>query len=91
MTTSENTPFTSDEQAQIVEQIQQIKAYMHTTYSVSEAQMLSLEARLDDVAAAAGRVGRKDWGLMLCGVVFGFIVDNVVPPDAARDILVMGV
>jgi hypothetical protein len=38
---------TPDEQAEIVEQLQQIKELVKTTHSLSEAQTLFLEARLD--------------------------------------------
>jgi hypothetical protein len=59
----ENTPFTSDEQAAIAEHLRQTKEYVTRKYSLSDAQVLHLEAKLDDIAAAAGRVGRKDWTL----------------------------
>lgn len=84
----ENTPFTSDEQAEIAEQIQQIKAFMKEKYSLSEAQMLSLEAKLDDIEAAAGRIGRKDWQLLFLGVIFTAIVSGLLPPEAVRHIFV---
>lgn len=84
----ENTPFTSDEQAEIGEQLQRIKELVRKTYSLSEAQMLSLEAKLDDIEAAAGRIGRKDWQLLFCGTMFSVIVTRLLPPDAVQDILV---
>ena len=31
--------------------------------------MLHLEAKLDDIAAAAGRMGRKDWALWVGGAL----------------------
>lgn len=85
----ENTSFTADEQAEIAEQLRQIKEFAKNTYSLSEAQMLSLEAKLDDIQSAAGRVGRKDWQLLFCGVMFTVIVTGLLPPEAVQHILIM--
>jgi hypothetical protein len=85
----ENTPFTSDERAAIAERLQQTKEYVTRTYSLSEAQIVHLEAKIDDIAAAAGRVGRKDWTLLVCGAMLGAFVQGILPPDAVLDILRM--
>jgi len=85
----ENTPFTSDEQAAIAERLQQTKQYVTRTYSLSDAQILHLEAKLDDIAAAAGRMGRKDWTLLVCGALLGAFVQGILPPEAVQDILRM--
>lgn len=84
----ENTLFTLNEQAQIAEQLQQMQEFVKTTYALSEAQMLSLEAKFDDVGAAAGRIGRKDWLLLFYGVMFTVIVAGLLPPEAVQHILV---
>jgi hypothetical protein len=83
----ENTPFTADEQAQITDQIRQIKELVKKTYSLTEAQMRSLEAKLDYIDAAAGHVGRKDWLLLLCGVMLTVIVGDLLSPEAVQYIL----
>jgi hypothetical protein len=85
----ENTPFTSDEQAAIAEHLRQTKEYVTRTYSLSDAQILHLEARLDDVAAAASRMGRKDWTLLVCGALLGAFVEGILPQEAVQDILRM--
>ena len=85
----ENTPFTSDEQAEIAEHLRQTKEYVARTYSLSDAQMRHLEAQLDNIAAAAGRVGRKDWTLLVCGALLGTFVAGILPPEAVQDILRM--
>ena len=68
-----NTPFTSEELAEIAQQLRQIKEHVSTAYALSEAQMLHLEAKLDDIAAAAGRMGRKDWALWVSGALAGCV------------------
>jgi hypothetical protein len=84
-----NTPFTTDEQAQIAEQLRQIKTLVQEKYSLSDAQTLLLEARLNDVEAAARHMGRKDWLLLFLGGMFGVFLAGVVPPDAVQHILAM--
>jgi hypothetical protein len=49
--------------------------------------MRALEGRLEYLAAAAGRLGRKDWLLMAAGVVFSYVLPVGLPPEAAKDIL----
>jgi len=85
----ENTPFTSDEQAAIAEHLRRTKEHVMRTYSLSDAQILHLEAKLDHIAAAAGRMGRKDWTLLVCGVLLGAFVQGILPPQAVQDILRM--
>lgn len=85
----ENTPFTSDEQAKIAEHLRQIKEYVARTYSLTDAQMRHLEAQLGNITAATDRVGRKDWTLLVYGVVLNTFVDGILPPEAVQDILRM--
>jgi hypothetical protein len=85
----ENTPFSSDEQADIAAQLRQIKELVRNTYSLSEEQMRSVEAKLDNIEAAAGRIGRKDWLLLLYGSMFSVIVTELLPPGAVQSILEM--
>jgi len=84
-----NTPFSPDEQTEILEQMREIKEFVKRTDSVSEAQRLSLEAKLDQLAAAAGRVGRREWQLMCGGVVLDAILQQLLPPEAVSGIFEM--
>jgi hypothetical protein len=83
----QNTPFTPDEQAQIAEQLEQIKRSAQTTYALPDAQMRRLVAKLDEVLAASGRMGRKDWVLLFGGAMLGLILTDLLPPSAAQSIL----
>jgi len=83
----ENTPFTPAEQDEIAEQLRKLRDYVSRTYSLPGPQVRLLEERLDYLAAAAGRVGRKDWLLMVAGVMLGYVLTAALPPEAARDIL----
>jgi hypothetical protein len=82
----QNTPFTPDERTAIVEQVRQVKELISETYALSEAQMESLEERLDYVAEASGRMGRKDWALLVGGVMLAWLLESLVPPDTVQHI-----
>ena len=86
-----NAPFSSEELAEIAEQLRQIKEYVITMYSLSDAQMLQLEAKLDDIAAAAGRMGRKDWALWVSAALLGAFVQGILPPEVVQHIIKMAV
>jgi hypothetical protein len=86
-----NAPFSSEELAEIAAQLRQIKEYLNTAYALSEVQMLDLEAKLDDIAAAAGRMGRKDWALWVSGALLGAFVQAILPPEVVQHIIRMTV
>jgi hypothetical protein len=87
----ENTLFTLDEQAQIAKQLREIKEYLKKTYSLSGEQMSRVEAKLDEAEEAACRIGRKDWLLLFCGVMFTLIVTGLLPPEAVQHIILIAV
>jgi len=86
---ADNTPFTSDEQARIAEQLQHLKDLANTTHSLPETQLRAIDAKLDDAAAAAGRMGRKDWLNVFYGVMFTLIVTGLIPPETVQQMLTM--
>lgn len=84
----ENTPFTPNEQAQIAEQLEQIKGSAQTRYALSDAQMRALAAKLDEIAVASGHVGRKDWMILAAGVMLNLIVSDYLPRETVHTIVV---
>jgi hypothetical protein len=84
---AENTPFTPDEQAEIVKHLDELKEYMKETYSLSQDQMVALEGEFRELVAATKRHGRRDWRLMFLGVALGFIATGILPPDAVHGFL----
>ena len=86
-----NTPFTDSERSEISSQIQQVKAYIKTTYELTAEQISGIEQKLDDLKEASHRVGRKDWITMLYGAAFGMIVNDSVPAHVVQNILAMAV
>lgn len=83
----ENTPFTPDEREEIAERLQEMKDYARHTYSLSEAQMLDLDAKLDYLVDATGRLGRTDWRGVFVGIILSFALTAALPPESARHIL----
>jgi hypothetical protein len=83
----ENTPFTPDEQKEIARRLKELAQRARRTHSLSEAQMGVLNAKLDYLANAAGRLGRIDWRNVFVGVIITFILAATLPPESVHDIL----
>jgi hypothetical protein len=83
---TENTRFTSDEQEEIALRLQEFSEFARRTYSLSEAQMQALDAKLDYLVDAARRLGRIDWRTALAGVILIYVLTAALPPESARDI-----
>jgi hypothetical protein len=81
---TENTPFTPDEQKQIVDQLQIMVEIAQQTYSLSPAQVKDLTKKLEYVVDASHRLGRKDWFLLFAGAIFTYL-PILLPPEAIRD------
>jgi hypothetical protein len=45
-----------------------------------------LNAKIDYLVDAAGRLGRKDWYNIFVGAIVGYILTVAVPPESARSI-----
>jgi hypothetical protein len=86
---AENTPFTPDEQAELIKHLDELKEYVKNTHSLAQDQIVALEEGFTELATATTRLGRNDWRLMFFGVVLTFIVAGVLPPDAVHGFLWM--
>jgi hypothetical protein len=84
-----NTPFSSDEREIISTQIRALKEYVADAYELTAHQQRELEARLDYVEAAAGRMGRIDWWNLFAGALINLALAAIVPVHAIQAILVM--
>ena len=88
---SSNAPFSSAEQAEISERLSEIKDYVRKTFELTASQMDRVEERIDELAKATGRVGPKDWFLLVSGIVFNLIIADAIPPNAAQTIFTLAV
>jgi hypothetical protein len=75
-----NTPFTSEEQAQIREQLEELKVLVHEGFDVTTEQFGVFSARLDYLEGALPRQGRIDWRNNLIGALISLVLERVVPP-----------
>jgi hypothetical protein len=87
--TPENTPFTPAEQAQISNQLREIKASLRENFDLTAEQLSEIGERLDEAEEASHRLGRKDWVLLFTGTAFSLIIAGTVTPDVAHHMLTM--
>lgn len=81
--------FTADEQAEIANQLRDIKEYVKQTYALSEHQTQVLEAKLAYLEDARRRLGRLDWRNVALATLFTLAAEAMLPPEDARRILLM--
>lgn len=84
---TDNTPFTAAERAQIATRIGEVKRQARENPGLTAGQVAGIEQKLDDLVEASQRVGRKDWRVILYGMAFGMIVNDLVPPHVVQGII----
>jgi hypothetical protein len=57
---AENTPFTPDEQTEIIKHLDELKGYVKNTHSLAQDQIVALEEGFNELATATTRLGRND-------------------------------
>jgi hypothetical protein len=83
---NENTPFTREEQKDIEQRLREVEARVTRTYSLPEPERGILNAKIDYLVDAAGRLGRIDWRNAFVGAVLGYILTAGLPPESVRSI-----
>jgi hypothetical protein len=83
---NENTPFTREEQKDIERRLREVETHVRRTYSLPEPEMEILNAKIDYLVDAAGRLGRIDWRNAFVGAIIGYILTGGLPPESARSI-----
>ena len=64
-----------------------MRDYARRTCSLSEAQVLVLDAKVEYLLDAAGRLGRTDWRGVFVGTMLSYALTAALPPESARHIL----
>jgi hypothetical protein len=86
----DNTPFSAAEQEELARELRTLSDQLRRTYSLSNEQVRLLDESLDYLVDAARRgVGRKDWLLMLTGVLLTYGLTAALPPAAAAHIFAL--
>lgn len=78
-----NTPFNPQEKKYILSGINEIKQYLLNAHKLDPELF---EARLNYLAEASNRVGRKDWINLLLSVLVGIIMQAALPPETTREV-----
>lgn len=78
-----NTTFTKEEKEYIHSGIEEIKQYLLTAHKIDPELV---ESRLNYLAEASERVGRKDWINLLLSVLIGIVVAAALPPETTREV-----
>lgn len=83
---SANTPFTQDEQRQIAAQLQEIKKQVREQFALTSEQRAQVGEKLDEVAEASTRMGRKDWLIYFLGTITALIITATVTAGVGEHI-----
>jgi hypothetical protein len=86
---SNNAPFTQEEQKQIAAQLQEIKEQLKERFELTNEQLEQVAERLDEAEEASKRMGRKDWLIFFLGTITALIITATVPAEVGEHIFGM--
>ncbi len=78
----ENEPFSADEQNLIRDKLDEFGKYLIEVHSVGP----EVKNRLDYLANASTRIGRKDWFLLLNGMLLNIVLQFALSSEVAREL-----
>jgi hypothetical protein len=84
---TENTRFTAEEQKEIVRRLRELEEQARNRYSLSAEQMKVLDAKINYLIQAVGRLGRTDWRGLFISVLLSFILASAFPPESVREVV----
>jgi hypothetical protein len=80
--TNANTPFTETEQKQIKVAVEELRAYIAKTQTLSEESALTVNAKLDYLISASKQLGRIHWKDIFVSTLIGIAWQLALPgPD----------
>jgi hypothetical protein len=74
-------------QAQISQQLQQIRTFITTMSKLTADQLADVDERLEHIEEASKRLGRKDWLMGFYGAVLSLVFSDLITPSVAQRIL----
>jgi len=77
---NDNAPFTGDEQRRIAETLARTEADITRSTRLSSEQTRILHEKLDEMRAAAERLGRKDWQMFALGTLASIVISAAFAP-----------
>lgn len=78
----ENEPFSADEQNLIRDKLDEFGKYLMEVHSIGP----EVKNRLDYLANASTRIGRKDWFLLLNGMLLNIVLQFALSSEVAREL-----
>jgi hypothetical protein len=84
---AEDLPFSQVDQDRIRKSLDEIKIFVASTQELTNDQLRIIRERLDYLADASSRMGRKDWLMTATGVFTSIIVAAAVTPTTAHEFL----
>lgn len=83
----DNTGFTAEEQQRLASSIKELREFLLASATQTDTQRKFIEARLQHLEEASGRLGRKDWITLAMGTLTNIVVGVSLAPEAARELL----
>lgn len=77
------------EQIQIAGRLREMAENVGRTYPLSAEQTRVLNAKIDYLIDAAGRLGRTDWRGVFFGVMLSFFLASAFPPESVSKFLLL--
>jgi hypothetical protein len=76
----DNRAFNSNEQAEIISEIGELRAEVRTLAELSLRQKEALEQSLEELRSGSERMGRKDWVTYGIGLATTLVIMEFIPP-----------
>jgi hypothetical protein len=81
---NENAPFTPEERKEIELRLREVEQGVKEAYLLSAEQIQILDAKINYLIEATGRLGRTDWHGVFVSVILGYVLQAALPPESAR-------
>jgi hypothetical protein len=86
-TDATNSSFTSEEALRIAGSMREMSLAIEASGSYSQEQLGLVNRKLDEMTAAAGRMGRKDWTMYVAGTLTSIVTGAAFSPEQAASLL----
>lgn len=81
---SDNAQFGSDESIRVAGDLKKVVAQIAARTDVTPEQLALLKTKIDEIADASTRLGRKDWIMFSAGTLTNVVVGAAFAPEAAK-------
>ncbi len=79
-----NAPFSTDEIAKIAGCVDNVARQMASRSDITPEQLAFLSSKLQEIADASKRLGRKDWIMFVAGTLTNVVVGAAFSPEATK-------